>query len=202
MPFSLGLGLLIALVAGNSQADCDCLWEGTFTEVQHQTQLVISATVLGSKGNSIDVHINRRLRGQHHAQTARVWLKTANYCRPEVTEFPIDSQWVLALYRIKEDVPGGFNPNTPNVSYGRVGDYYLSSCGGYWLSQHEGRVAGNLVNAPRWVREPKMTPVLVDLVADFISGRVDVSTLVKASKEDPALRELKLNTRAFLREEQ
>ena len=41
----------------------------------------------------------------------------------------------MALFRIEQDVPGGFNPNTPNVSYGRPGDYSLSSCGGYWLSR-------------------------------------------------------------------
>jgi hypothetical protein len=57
------------------------------------------------------------------------------------------------------------------------------------------------VNAPRWVRAPKMTPVLVDLVADYIDGKVDAQVLLQASKEDPALRELMLDTRGFLREE-
>ena len=67
----------------------------------------------------------------------------------------------MALHRIDEDVPDGFNPHTPNVSYGRVGDYALSSCGGYWLSQSGDWVTGNLVEAPRWERAPKMTPVLL-----------------------------------------
>ncbi len=89
---------------------------------------------------------------------------------------------------------------TPNVSYGRVGDYSLSSCGGYWLSNSEGWVSGNLVKAPRWVREPKMTPVLLDLLAAFIAGDIGSDALVEASKVDPALRELMQDTRAFLRE--
>jgi hypothetical protein len=55
------------------------------------------------------------------------------------------------------------------------------------------------VNAPRWVRDPKMTPVLIDLVADFIDGKIDAQVLLQASKEDPALRELMLDTREFLR---
>jgi hypothetical protein len=105
----------------------------------------------------------------------------------------------MALDRIEEQVPGGFNPQTPNVSYGRIGDYSLSSCGGYWLSQHGDRVTGNLVNAPRWERDPPMTPVLLDLVAAYVAGQVDSEALLQASEEDPALRELMLDTRAFLR---
>jgi len=157
--------------------------------------------VTASKGNAIDITVNRVLRGNEYANPVRVWLKTGDYCRPEVTEFAIGSQWVMALFLIDEDVPGGFNPNTPNLSYGRIGDYYLSSCGGYWLSQQESHVTGNLVKAPRWVRDPKMTPVMLDLVDDFVRGSVAASALEQASREDPALRELRLNTRAFLREQ-
>jgi hypothetical protein len=86
------------------------------------------------------------------------------------------------------------------VSYGRPGDYSLSSCGGYWLSRSGDWVSGNLVQAPRWVRDPKMTPVLIDLLVAFIDGRVDAEALAKASREDPAARELMLDTKAFLRE--
>ena len=85
----------------------------------------------------------------------RIWLKALDYCRPEAEEFPIGSQWVMALHAITQDVPGGFNPNTPNISYGRIGDFQLSNCGGYWLSQTGDRVTGNLVNAPRWERDPR-----------------------------------------------
>jgi hypothetical protein len=100
---------------------------------------------------------------------------------------------------IDKVVPGGFNPNTPNYSYGRVGDYRLSSCGGYWLARSGDFVTGNLVQAPRWERDPKMTPVLLDLLALFVNGEVNADALLQASREDPALRELMLDTRAFLR---
>jgi hypothetical protein len=139
------------------------------------------------------------LRGQAHRQNLRIWLKTGDYCRPEPGLFPIGSQWLMALHRIDQYVPGGFNPHTPNISYGRVGDYSLSSCGGYWLQQSGDWVTGNLVNAPRWVREPQMTPVLIDLVADYIDGKIDAQVLLQASRVDPALRELMLDTREFLR---
>lgn len=188
-------------VAGHARAECECLWEGSFSEVQAGTDLVVSGSVLSGKGNSIDFFIDRTLRGTSPTPNIRIWLKTGNYCRPEPGEFPADSEWVLALHRIDKTVPGGFNPNTPSISYGRIGDYVLSSCGGYWLTRSEDFVTGNLVNAPRWVREPKMTPVLLDLVAEFIEGDIGPEVLEEASKQDPAVRELMLDTRAFLREE-
>ncbi|MFT6891198.1 MAG: hypothetical protein ACJASY_003254 [Halioglobus sp.] len=182
-------------------AECECLWEGSFSQVQATANLVVSGTVLTGKGNSIDLKVNRLLRGDEIHSEIRIWLKTADYCRPEPKLFPKNSQWVMALHEITEIIPGGFNPGTPNISFGRVGDYSLSSCGGYWLSQTENLVSGNLVNAPRWVREPKMTPVLVDVLTEYVNGDIDVEALIKASTEDPALRELMLDTKAFLRAE-
>ena len=193
------LALLLALVAATARGECECLWKGSFSEVQADTDLVISGVVVTGKGNSIDLEIDRVLRGDSHVNPIRVWLKTADYCRPEPQTFPQGTRWVMALDRIAEQVPGGFNPGTPNVSYGRIGDYSLSSCGGYWLSQHGDTVTGNLVNAPRWERDPPMTPVLLDLVAAYVAGNADAAALLTASQEDPALRELILDTRAFLR---
>ncbi len=191
--------LLLALAASGAAAECECIWRGSFSEVQGEADLVVSGTVLSGKGNSIDLAVERELRGQAHADSIRVWLKARDYCRPEAELFPPGSAWVMALHRIDAEVPGGFDPNTPNVSYGRVGDFYLSSCGGYWLEHQDGWVTGNLVDAPRWVRDPKMTPVLLDLVAAYIDGTVDAAALLAASREDPAVRELMLDTRAFLR---
>ncbi len=193
------LAISLCLFAVTTGAECECLWQGSFSEVQASTGLVISGKVVAGKGNSIDVEVDQTLRGDNHANPIRVWLKTSDYCRPEPKEFPIGSRWIMALDRIDQDVPGGFNPGTPNLSYGRIGDYSLSSCGGYWLSRQGDTVTGNLVNAPRWERDPPMTPVLVDLVAAFVAGEVDADALHKASTEDPALRELMLDTRAFLR---
>ncbi|MDX1735266.1 MAG: delta-aminolevulinic acid dehydratase [Halioglobus sp.] len=193
--------LLLSTLSGAAVAECQCLWRGSFTDVQADTDLVVSGTVISGKGNSIDLSVDRRLRGSPGAQsTLRIWLKTGDYCRPEPELFPVGSHWVMALDEITEIVPGGFNPGTPNVSYGRVGDYSLSNCGGYWLSRSGAVVTGNLVAAPRWDREPKMTPVLLDLVAAFVRGEVGSQQLLEASREDPALKELMLDTRAFLRD--
>ncbi len=195
--------LLLALSpSANAQQGCECLWRGSFVDVQAETDLVASATVVGSKGNSIDIEVTQLLRGEAPSAPVRVWLHAADYCRPPASEFPVDSQWVFALHRITETVPGGFNPGTPNISYGRVGDFELSSCGGYWLRQAGERVTGNLVDAPRWARDPAMNPVLLELVAAFIDGEVEREQLLAASREDPALKELILDTRAFLRDGQ
>lgn len=199
--FTTFISAWLLLPSTFARAECECLWEGSFSEVQVSAQLVVSGTVIQGIGNSIDLGINQTLRGTEPLEEIRIWLKTADYCRPDPTLFPPGTQWVMALNRIEENVAGGFNPGTPNFSYGRVGDYWLSSCGGYWLSQSENLVSGNLINAPRWVREPKMTPVLLDLVADYVAGKVDADALLQASEENPALRELMLDTRAFLRNE-
>jgi hypothetical protein len=196
----LGLYCALWLLASTAaQAECDCLWQGSFSQVQADTSLVVAGTVMVNKGNSIDLSVERLLRGSLPPENVRVWLKTADYCRPEPALFPVGSQWVMALQRIDEEVPGGFNPNTPNISYGRLGDYSLSSCGGYWLSLKGDWVSGNLVDAPRWERDPKMTPVLLDLLADYVAGTADSMVLLEASRADPAARQLMLDTRAFLR---
>ncbi len=190
-----------ALLFGNPvQAECECLWEGSFSKVHSGASIVLSGTVTAGKGNSIDLQVDQLMRGAESLATIRVWLKDGDYCRPEASLFPKHSQWVMALHRIEDQVPGGFNPGTPNISYGRKGDYSLSSCGGYWLQRNEQWVTGNLVNAPRWVREPKMTPVLVDVISAFVRGEVGADALVEASKIDPAVRELLNDTKAFLRE--
>lgn len=189
------------LASAPAHAECECVWQGSFTDVEAATDLVISGTVIASKGNSVDMAAEQVLRGEEPPEPLRIWLHTADYCRPDVALFPVGTQWVMALHKITEEPPGGFNPNTPNISYGRIDDYSLSNCGGYWLRVSEGLVTGNLVNAPRWDRDPPMTPVLMELVVDFVRGGLSREALLQASKEDPALRQLKLDTRAFLRNE-
>lgn len=179
--------------------ECECLWQGSFADVQAASDLVVTAKVIATKGNSIDLQAQSTLRGAQPTAPLRVWLKTGGYCRPEVSLFPLGSRWVFALHKIQSLPADAFNPATPNVSFGRLGDYTLSSCGGYWLKLRENYVTGNLIKAPRWVREPKMTPVLLDLVADFVAGDLPAEHLLKATREDPALRELMLDTRSFLR---
>lgn len=195
---TVALPLLLALPGATARAECGCLWQGGFADVQGRADAVVAATVAQRKGNSIDVEVARKLRGEVFFDRLRVWLKTGDYCRPPAEDFPVGSRWVLALVRIDEVPEGGFDPTTPSVSYGRAGDYLLSSCGGYWLQWTGEAVTGNLIDAPRWAREPKMSPVLLDLLAAYVAGEVGRDALREASREDPALRELMLDTRQFL----
>ncbi|MCX2983328.1 delta-aminolevulinic acid dehydratase [Halieaceae bacterium IMCC14734] len=187
--------------ASAAQAECECIWQGPFTRVQQHTDLVVTGQVIASQGNSIDIEHSETWRGTNYQPTIRVWLNSGELCRPEVEQFPLESSWVMALQRIDEQVPGGFNPSTPNISYGRVGDYTLSSCGGYWLSLHGEVVTGNLASGTRWEHNPKMSPVLSELVAAFVAGEIDADALKQASELDPELQRLQLDTRSFLRQQ-
>ena len=192
---------LLALAPLLARAECECVWQGPFTEVQQSTDLVVSATVTGIRGNSVDLKIDRILRGTEYMEDIRLWLNTEGLCRPDPGEFTTNTQWVMALDRIEEVAPGGFNPHTPDISYGRRGDYSISSCGGYWLSRTEDLVTGNLASGTRWDHAPKMSPVLLDLVADHVAGKLDAEALKEASKVDPELQRLRLETRSFLRQQ-
>ena len=68
--------------AAIARAECACLWQGSFVEVQSRADLVVSGTVAAGKGNSIDLTVDRLLRGSTDEAQIRIWLKTADYCRP------------------------------------------------------------------------------------------------------------------------
>ena len=193
------LVLLWCSFSAAAQAECECLWEGSFSDVQQSAELVVAGRVLSIKGNAVDISVEENLRGRTYLDSVRVWMQTRDYCRPPADDFPLDSRWVFALKRIKDVPDDGFDPFTPNQSYGRIDDYYLSSCGGYWLNYSGEAVTGNLVNAPRWARDPDMTPVLMDLLRAFLRNEASSEALLEASREDPALLDLMLNTKAFLR---
>jgi len=190
---------LLALYAPPSYAECGCLWRGSFVDVHPDADLVLTGEVSAARGNSIDIDISRVLRGPDYLEEARVWLQARDYCRPERELFPVGSTWVMALQRIDSVPDDGFDPGTPDISYGREGDYILSSCGGYWLKLSGKMVSGALVASPRWAREPEMTPVLLDLVEAHVNGRIGDDAVLEASKEDPAVKELILDTKEFLR---
>ncbi|MCZ6829941.1 MAG: delta-aminolevulinic acid dehydratase [Gammaproteobacteria bacterium] len=194
-------GILLLGGAGQVAAECACVWGGPFTKVQADADLVVTATVITGKGNSIDVKIDQLIRGQEFQEQIRIWLRTGELCRPELEQFPEHSRWVMALHRIDAVAPGGFNPGTPGISFGRVGDYSLSSCGGYWLSRHENLVTGNLATGTRWVQDPKMSPVLLELVIAFVDGKIDAEALKEAGTVNPELQQLRLETRSFLRQQ-
>jgi len=199
MRHALILALALLMGVNTARAECECVWEGSFVDVHGGADLIVSGTVRTHRGNAVDVSVDHILRGREHLDEIRVWMQTGSLCRPKAEEFPPGSSWVMALHRISEVPPGGFDPDTPNQSFGREFDYFLSSCGGYWLSLRGGRVTGNLIAAPRWEYDPPMTPVLLDLVEDYVNEKLPREALADAARRDPALQELMLDTRGFLR---
>ena len=182
-------------------ADCGCLWQGSFSEVATTTDLVVLGKVQRIKGNAVDLKPERVLHGEFWLDSMRVWMRTRDYCRPSAEAFPEGSRWIMALAQIREIPEDGFDPSTPNQSYGRPYDYALSSCGGYWLRVNGNTAVGNLVpGMARFYHQPEMSPVLVDLVAGYLSNTVSEAALVEASRERPdEVNELMLDTRSFLR---
>lgn len=184
-----------------TEADCGCLWEGSFSEVAPQADLVVLGNIGSVKGNAVDITPVTALKGELWLDPVRVWMKTRDYCRPPVEDFPEGSRWIMALSQIREVPDDGFNPSTPNQSFGRQFDYVLSSCGGYWLRVNGNTAIGNLVpDMPRFYHHPDMSPVLIDLIAGYLNGEIALDTLTEASRERPEeVNTLILDTRSFLR---
>ena len=53
-------------------AQCECLWEVSFSDVQADTDLVVSGAVAAAKGNSIDLKVNRCLCGEEAPEGIRI----------------------------------------------------------------------------------------------------------------------------------
>lgn len=182
-------------------ADCGCLWQGSFSEVAPNADLVVLGEVQTIKGNAVDLLPEQVLKGDLWLDTLRVWMQARDYCRPPADTFPPGSRWVMALSQIREMPEDGFDPFTPNESFGRKDDYVLSSCGGYWLRVNGDTATGNLVpGTPRFYHQPDMSPVLIELIAGYLTGTVSQEAVIEASRERPeAVDALILDTRSFLR---
>lgn len=204
----IGLSCLNSIANPQPPKNCDCLWQGNFADAAHRADLIVSGTIVKLKGNSADLQINhtlfdRGLNTKEFSDVIRMWGDTGTLCRPSIEDFPVDSEWLLALNKITSDVDGGFNPFTPNLSYGRINDYYLSQCGVYWLPVSEGMVYGNLTDGHRWQWESKkMNPVLLQLIDAYINDIIPKAALIEASKPLTEAKKLMIETQRFLNNQQ
>ncbi len=207
MPYLLTPLLAIALLFSQQALSCKCLWQGSFSKAYKKADLIVSGTIVASKGNSADftierTHFDRGIGFTEFKPTIRVWGDNGELCRPKIEAFPVGTQWVMSLSKITGDIPGGFNPNTPNISYGRTNDYYLSKCGANWLKLEEGLVTGNLVKGSRWEWENKtMNPVLLELIDAYINDIIPEQALIEAAKPLTETKKLMEETKRFLREQ-
>ena len=186
---------------------CQCIWQGSFNRIIPKSDMIVSGKIISRKGNSMDLTIDRTLldrasNGKEFNEDIRIWGFDGQQCRPDVKEFPLESQWLFALKKITSDSPDRFNPNTPNIGFGRINDYYLSMCGAYWLKVHENFATGNLLNGQRWQwNNDEMNPVLIDLIEAYAKGHVPVRALAEAAKPQIAVKKLMEETKSFLNQQ-
>ncbi len=203
------IGLALSqTAAAQSPATCDCLWQGPFLEIIDRTDLIVSGEVVARKGNSMDVAIEQTLRdqgvaGEEFRPVIRVWGDSGELCRPELDDFETGSRWLLGLHKITDPPESGFDPNTPNVSFGRARDYYLSGCGVYWLKMVNDHASGPLVEAPRWTWQDKaMNPVRLELIEAYMDGTLPKRAIVEAAEPRTETKKLMDRTRDFMRRQQ
>lgn len=188
-------------------SSCDCLWQGPFSDAYTNADIVIAGKVMATRGNSIDVQVLSRLTDPpgilpDFIDNIRIWGDNGRLCRPDITHFGVNTEWVLALFKIEEVPDGGFDPATPSLSYGRKGDFYLSHCGAYWLSKKDNFVSGNITASQRWTWDAKKSnPVLIDLIQAYINKTIPKQALTEAAKPPSELKQLMQQTKQFLEQQ-
>lgn len=196
------LGFLLLAQAGSAQA-CNCLWQGNFADIDKAGATIVLGKVLSHKGNSMDLEIGEVLQGTLYREEIRIWGDNGSLCRAKLEGFPDGSEWLLVLNPITEIPDDGFNPHTPNISFGRVGDFSLKRCGVYWLEHHNAYLRGNVDDNKRWLYvDRKKSPVSLELIRRFLAGKTDKSVLAEAAKTPAKKTELLTDTKVFLLQQQ
>lgn len=194
------LTLLAASAAALAASECSCEWQGPFSWLVDDADAVIVGKVVSHKGNSMDLSVERVLKGKEYRETVRIWGQWKHLCRAKLSRFPDGSEWMFALARIDQVPRDGFDPSTPNYSYGRNADYALNRCGAYWLKVHDGKVSGNITSIFKWDYAPEMHPVPIDLIKAFIDGRANYADIIGVSGEITSGAAMMRHTRRVLGE--
>jgi hypothetical protein len=135
----LALACLLASLCPGSIRACECHWIGPFLTVAPDAELIVCGRVLSYHDvgkisripQAMDVQVLEVLKGRTSSSRLRVWGDDGHLCRPYVTQFPVGTEWVLAL---------GGPGSKPAMSPGPA----ISVCGEYWLRVKGDRVVGNI----------------------------------------------------------
>ncbi|MFT5576173.1 MAG: hypothetical protein ACI89D_001694 [Bermanella sp.] len=195
---------LLALLGHTGQVlACSCVWQGNFAEVDKTGATIVLGKVRSHKGNSMDLQVDEVLQGTLYRNDIRIWGDTGSLCRAKLDGFANGSEWLLVLNPITDIPDDGFNPNTPNISYGRVGDFSLMRCGVYWLEHRNAYLSGNVDDDKRWLYiDKKKSAVSLQLIRKFLNGSADKAVLTEAAKPSPERKELLTDTKIFLMQQQ
>lgn len=110
---------------------------GPFAAMARQSPLVVRGVVRRHGGTSrvgprwLNVEIVETFKGTVAGGRITVFGGDGMLCRPEVSRFPVGSEWVFAL-------------NSPGSKPGVEGGWALSICGTHWLEVRGTHVIGNL----------------------------------------------------------
>ena len=80
---------------------------------------------------AMDVAVLEQLKGPALPREIRIWGDNGALCRPYVSQFPLGSEWILAVYPQRREIEG-----SP--------DYVIPGCGAYWLRVEGERVRGQI----------------------------------------------------------
>jgi hypothetical protein len=111
---------------------CSCAWRGPFLKVAPDAPLIVRGKILRhnpGRAPSMDVLVLEMLTGGVLDSGLRVQMSDGAACRPEVSQFPVGSEWVLAL-------------NGPGAKPGD--SLALSHCGAFWLRVEGEQVIGEI----------------------------------------------------------
>jgi len=115
-----------------SAGACSCAWNGPFLAVAKDAPLIIHGKITRhdpGKSPSMVVYVLETLKGAMLDSGLVVQMGDGMHCRPALEDFPIGSEWILAL-----NGPGS-----------KPGDgLALSHCGEYWLRVEKGKVIGSI----------------------------------------------------------
>jgi hypothetical protein len=130
--FSLTILFSSILLFVQQAKGCSCNWRGPFLVVFHDAPLVVRGKILRhNKGEqaTMDVLVLETLRGGLLDSGLRIQMGDGMQCRPDMDNFPIGSEWILAL-------------NGPGA---KPGDgLALSHCGEYWLKVENDMAFGSI----------------------------------------------------------
>ncbi len=118
---------------------CTCINNKSFLEVIERADFIVVAkptnygeiSLFSNIPLTVDVEIQRVLKGDNASQKVRVFGDNGAQCRPYVTKFPLDTTWVFALNLLSTGANG-------------ESQYYISNCGEYSLQVKAGRVFGRI----------------------------------------------------------
>jgi hypothetical protein len=90
----------------------------------------------------MDVRVDEVLRGRLQSKTIRIWGDDGALCRPYVSRFARNTEWIFAIYRNERESKQ---------------DYQISVCGEFWLRVEKDLVSGAVSDSTEYGQSESVT---------------------------------------------